>query len=974
MKGLTPFPVELLNRSSCKTEYNSTGSDPYKPVALTKVMTVTGQSLGIGLNGIADYSTQLPFLNLFKTARSWIPHSDTQWDTQESAQLDLDSNGWVRSLPATQTNAQPPKYTHVGTLMLTDIPEAYPTGRYVVLYDGVGTLNYRGAAQKNEALSSPGRDVIEVNGSGAGVDLRITQTDPMQTGDYLRNIRVYREADLPLVDLGLEFNPNFLQKIKDFGTLRFMDWMQTNYSNQQEWTQRSTASQANWATENGVPVEIMVELANQTGTSPWFNMPHQASDAYMRQFAEYVRDHLDPNLKVYVEFSNEVWNWMFPQSQYAVKQAEARWGKDVDAGWMQWYGMRTAQMGQIWKSVFGAQANRVATVISTQTGWKGLENYILNTPAWVKEGNQPAWKSVDAYAVTGYFSGSLGSPENAETVKSWLKLPDGGFANALQQLRSGGLLKGADSIADTIASFQYHGEVARQHGLQFVAYEGGQHIVNTETIANTAADNAQLSDFFIALNRRPEMQQLYQELLTGWKAAGGTLFNHFVDVNRPSKYGSWGALENLNQTTSPKYAALTNFMAGNNRWWQETDSATKLGLYQRGGATNDVLTGGELDDIFLAGAGADTVAGGVGNDRIHGEPGNDQINGGIGNDRLVGGEGQDVLQGNEGDDQLNGTVGNDQLDGGLGKDIYQFKTGRIFKTADLGVDQLQFEVGRDRIELGPKTFTAGTTVAVIATDKKAATQSAFIVYSSETGNLFYNQNGTAPGFGTGARFATLANKPKLTAADLLNPVAARASTLSQDAMGTIVNDSLLGEAGDTLIGLASRDILIGGSGNDTISGGLGRDTLTGNAGADQFLYSGRSRVSALAGSPVRAPDRITDFNSVDGDRIRIDTDNFLETTETVKVLFNAGTQKGKTWVEATRSAFGDKNFVTRAITPLQAGEAVLFKWRQKTYLGINDTQQQFSASRDLAIDVTGIVLAAGDAAQGKLTTVDYFVG
>ncbi|MFM7423989.1 MAG: calcium-binding protein, partial [Elainella sp.] len=619
--------------------------------------------------------------------------------------MDLDANGWVKSLPATQNNGTtPPRYTQVGTLMLVDMQDSYPTGRYVVQYEGVGQLDYRGAGRKLE--SAPGRDVIEVSNSDAGVNLRILATDPQKTGDYIRNIRVYREADLPLVELGLTFNPAFLEKVKEFGSLRFMDWMRTNHSTQRHWADRATRDSATWATDKGVPVEVMVELANLTGQSPWFNMPHEATDDYMRQFAAYVRDNLDPKLQAYVEFSNEVWNWIFSQAQYAVQQAEARWGKDIEAGWMQWYGMRTAQMAQIWKETFGSQKQRLTTVISTHTKWKGLENAILNTPAWVKEGNQPAYKSVDAYAITGYFSGGLGNPEHAETVQSWLQDPDGGMAKALQQLKSGGLLKAEDAVADAIASFRYHGEVARQRGLKLVAYEGGQHLVNANNLSNSGADNRALSDFFIALNRRPEMQQLYAELLAGWKASGGELFNHFVGVSRPTRFGSWGALENLNQTGSPKYDALMEFLGQNPRWWNESDTESRLGEYRRGDAANNQISGGSDDDILLGGDGADLLSGDMGRDRLHGEAGDDQINGGVGNDRMVGGLGQDTIFGEAGNDLLNGGAGDDQLEGGAGQDTYQFGTtgtGRAFRAVDLGVDQIQFEVGADRISLDPKT-------------------------------------------------------------------------------------------------------------------------------------------------------------------------------------------------------------------------------------------------------------------------------
>ncbi|MFM7426423.1 MAG: bluetail domain-containing putative surface protein, partial [Elainella sp.] len=308
------------------------------------------------------------------------------------------------------------------------------------------------------------------------------------------------------------------------------------------------------------------------------------------------------------------------------------------------------------------------------------------------------------------------------------------------------------------------------------------------------------------------------------------------------------------------------------------------------------------------------------------------------------------------------------LEGGAGQDTYQFGTtgtGRAFRAVDLGVDQIQFEVGADRISLDPKTFTAGTSVAVVENDVQVETQAEFVIYSRATGRLFYNQNGAAAGLGEGALFATLLNKPQLTAADLLG-------TSSQPGalVGTAGNDRLQGKAAnDRLLGLAGQDRLNGGAGDDLLEGGLGRDLLTGGIGADQFLYAGNSRLEALANSLLRAPDRITDFDPTAGDRIRIDQDGSLETTETVKGLYNAGSQKAETLVAALRTAFGSES-PSGALKP---HEAVLFTWRNKTYLGVNDGTARLNASRDLLVEVSGLTWMPGDAGQTRLTVSDYFV-
>jgi len=530
-------------------------------------------SLGVGLNAIGDWSTELPFLDHFKSSRKWLTQCDDgqvacekgEWDTQEYDKLNLDENGWVKSLPRPEDS---PKYTTVGTLLLREIPNKFPGGRYVVLYEGQGKIEYSFDAKKIDAESQSGRDVIDVNpASGAGIWLKIIETDPNNNGNYIRNIKVIQEEYENAYKNGEIFNPVFIEKIKKFRALRFMDWMQTNNSEQKEWQNRPTTETVSYALK-GVPVEVMAALANKVNADAWFNMPHQATDEYIRNFALMVKENLNPNLIAYVEFSNEVWNWQFEQAQYASQQGKAKWGQDKDESYMNWYGMRTAQTCDIWKDVFKDNKQRVKCVISTQTGSQGLEETILECPFWVAEGNKPCYQhGIDAYAITGYFSGKLGDKENLKTIESWWQDSDGGFAKAFQQLKEGNVLgdgTSSDSLDKNLNSFLYQAKVAKDKGLQLVAYEGGQHIVGSFGLEN----NEKLTSFFIALNRHPEMYALYTQLLNNWKQAGGTLFMHFVDINEPSKWGSWGALEYVSQASSPKYNALINFIDKNPCWWE----------------------------------------------------------------------------------------------------------------------------------------------------------------------------------------------------------------------------------------------------------------------------------------------------------------------------------------------------------------------------------------------------------------------
>ena len=174
----------------------------------------------------------------------------------------------------------------------------------------------------------------------------------------------------------------------------------------------------------------------------------------------------------------------------------------------------------------------------------------------------------------------------------------------------------------------------------------------------------------------------------------------------------------------------------------------------------------------------DNLRGTAKKDKIDGKGGNDRISGLGGNDTLIGGSGKDNLNGGGGSDRLTGGAGNDILIGRGGKDRFIYESDRRFRKKDFGVDRItDFVLGQDDIVLDRTTFDsleskAGNSLvkndfAVIKGKASAATSSAEIVYNSSTGDLFYNPNGSAPGFGGGGKFATLSNEPALSRTDFI---------------------------------------------------------------------------------------------------------------------------------------------------------------------------------------------------------------
>lgn len=167
-------------------------------------------------------------------------------------------------------------------------------------------------------------------------------------------------------------------------------------------------------------------------------------------------------------------------------------------------------------------------------------------------------------------------------------------------------------------------------------------------------------------------------------------------------------------------------------------------------------------------------------------------------------------------------------------------------------------------------------------------------------------------------------------------------------------------------------VLVGTVGDDQLIAGGTQDTLTGAKGSDRFVFSGATKAQALRLSTVKSVDVITDFSYGEGDRVQLDFNNNISSSERPKGLFNAGREKGKTLAQAAKSAYADKS-LRKGVQGLKANEAVFFKWGSSTYLSVNDGKAEFSAANDLVVNVTGIQFRSGDLKRGTLAVKDYFI-
>ena len=492
-----------------------------------KVSPTANARLGINLAGIVDWSTEFPFVDLFKQSRAWFVEGKepASLDLKNSG-LQIDAEGWVSQLPLGM----------VASTIISSLDNGhFPSGDYVILYEGEGEIQI---PHHSVQSAKTGRIVINVNGQKGAFRLDIIKTNPQ---NYLKNIRVIPKQ-LEATYQKNPWNPDFLSRWQGVACIRFMDFMATNNSPQVNWNDRPQPKDASYGSK-GVPLELMIDLANRLNTEPWFGLPHQANDDYIKQFASTVKASLNPHLRAWVEYSNEVWNGGFEQNAYAAKQGLRL--KLAPQAWeaaCKYTAYRSVQIFNIWQQVFGLDKvdkhTHFVRVLAAQAAYSGVAEQVLSF--------EQAAKQSDVLAIAPYINFSV-SP-NA----------DDGITDKI--VANWSLDKLFDHLSKvimpmTVQWIQSNKKVADQYGLKLVAYEAGQHLVGVAGAEN----NDQLTQLFLKANADARMGELYTQYLNAWANNGGDLLCHYNSVGTWSKWGSWGLLQYYNDKPTPKFKAVIDW-------------------------------------------------------------------------------------------------------------------------------------------------------------------------------------------------------------------------------------------------------------------------------------------------------------------------------------------------------------------------------------------------------------------------------
>lgn len=522
----------------------------------------TAIEVGANIDGVVDYSWTLALVDVMKQARTW-GSVNSPWDNNCSVY----SDGWPSqasfgnvfvTLPS-----GPPSPTH-----------AWPSaeGVWLMSFQGSATIeldSMRGTSVANQSYDDATDTTTAslvvptpTEGSCNCLMFGFSNASTKAGGPGLKDIKILQPG-YNMSQAG-DFSTPLLSLLKRFNVLRFMDWARTNGNLITTWGNRTLPSSPSFAPDGQeVPWEYVFGLANLLQIDPWINVPAHVDDDYVLQLATLAKQLLSPNLSLYLEYSNEVWNWSFEQSHYALAAAIA----SVSAGdpyhlnatglvgdgnpgyWhIRYYVAVSKAHGDIFASVFGSDSVGKDKRVRPVYAWQCGGDHEVGLAYFLRFYGEPS-SFFHSMACAPYMTIGAVAEDPALTVEAVLD----GWRSYQQNISLAGPYGwGAENYVASMAS------TAMYYGLYFQSYESGP-------------DTAQGLNTYPALYSKgnasadPRIEPIIVDYLTAWHAYGPTAGpqNYFTLGAGPldDVYGIYSVLQDMVFQSTPKLSAIDTALA-----------------------------------------------------------------------------------------------------------------------------------------------------------------------------------------------------------------------------------------------------------------------------------------------------------------------------------------------------------------------------------------------------------------------------
>lgn len=343
--------LNTLNAQFTEKEWNA-----IKPLPPTECLQMGGEVI---ING---YSNTYPFVDFFKLNLGWTTSSKS-----------FDENGYVNNGIKATTRID-----------LTNVPKDM---KFKILWDGA-PLNIAISPIKVAGIQIEANSFSQTSSGGKlSVSNRtadfvyITVENSQLAPNHIRNIRMVREG-YENTYLSKPFNPEFIAQLSTLQMLKVNSYVSSFLSNSisTEWKDRTTKDSfsqvrnSNSQEIRNIAFEYVIEMANEVKKDLWINIPYSANSNYVKEMAKLFKAQLNPNIKIYVETADEIWNTTTNAFQYFYKLGNASTFVVSDT-----IINRVKRNWQIFRTTYAEDSAKVNRVLGVQTSYSPSLTYTYFT-------------------------------------------------------------------------------------------------------------------------------------------------------------------------------------------------------------------------------------------------------------------------------------------------------------------------------------------------------------------------------------------------------------------------------------------------------------------------------------------------------------------------------------------------------------------------------------------------------------------
>lgn len=383
-------------------------------------------------------------------------------------------------------------------------------------------------------------------------------------GHRLTNLKLLRPGYSEEQNEKQIFTDAFQKSIEPFGTIRAMDLNAANESRVKTWDGRAKITDPTYHKSfgKGVPYETLIELGARTGKNIWLCLPGEADEAFIEQFCAMLKEKVRYDRVVYIEYANEVWNTMFPQTKYNAEQAKIDAELADTPKWAQPHARVAKMIAMVAKQLDYPNDPRFRPILATQlSNFDGVTKPQLD---FLKQSRGGVAKNIWAVAVAPYYNdggAEFNKAKRGTTLEDYFK--------PVEQDQRGWLWWRVSRTAEWVKK---HAAAAKENGVHAICYEGGMDLGQFETQypdpdapENKNADGSvkpwkqvkkwvnPTLDAKIALQIDPRMEDITRYYLTAQRDAGMAEVVYFTLCGRHTRFGFFGLTDRIDDLDQPKF-------------------------------------------------------------------------------------------------------------------------------------------------------------------------------------------------------------------------------------------------------------------------------------------------------------------------------------------------------------------------------------------------------------------------------------